>query len=218
MAISGDNPMQDGDKSLLDLAAASQTRPMASSPAAGAQEGPLYGAGADEPAWNPVLSVAGAAAGAGLGATVWFAIAYLLDIEFGYIAIAIGALSGWGAVRLGKRANALVGMIAAVAGVAGIFAGSYLSYYAVIHGEKVRQECRRGVEQVLAAEPETAGWTPAQKEAACERAYQIAMNSPDLAYFKVLTQDPKGFGMTVLFAVLGLYYGHRVGSGAKRSG
>ncbi|MHC4295106.1 MAG: hypothetical protein ACYSTL_05925 [Planctomycetota bacterium] len=167
----------------------------------------------DEPTGNFALSVAGAILGAGAGAVIWFAVAYLTGIEIGYIAILVGSLAGWGAVGLGKIRSPGVGCIAAVAGVVGIFAGSYAGFHYGIH--KAMEKTQFEQEFYLterAVDPTFDHLTPQQKQLLCEEAYK-EFTRDDPGYLASITDSPWDLVVTILFGVLGLYYGFRVGSG-----
>ena len=78
---------------------------------------------------GPILPVVGAVIGGLIGASVWAAVSYFLNIEFGWIAIGVGALCGLGA-RLGGGAQTtgggvIAGAMAAVVSIGAIAGGKY---------------------------------------------------------------------------------------------
>ena len=160
---------------------------------------------------NLILSLIGAAGGASIGAGLWFLVEYFLNHQVGLIAILSGALAGWGAVALGGRRSALVGIIAALAGVGGIIGGSYASYKLTLHSDEVRAEVREELNKLLATNPETANLTRAEKDAVSEQMYEEMLKT--LTYFEVYKQNPGDLAWIGLFGLLGLYYGYRVGAG-----
>jgi len=76
----------------------------------------------------------GAAAGSTIGAAIWAAIIIGAQVQFGLIAVLVGALSGIGAA-FGARANVSVmtGLIAAVFAIAGVFGGKWYGGAAVAY-------------------------------------------------------------------------------------
>lgn len=176
---------------------------------------PPIAAAPDETQQPPslVMSAVGAAIGAGAGALVWFGIAYVLGIEFGYVAILVGSLAGWGAVWLGRVRNEAVGCIAAVAGVVGILLGSYGGYHHGFHIETAKAELRQEFYYTKTIEDPGFDYLSAeQKEAQFERAFQDAVRTAP-GYFASLTEEPFDLLIMLVFGGLGLYYGYRVGSG-----
>jgi hypothetical protein len=189
--------------------------------------GPLPAAGPGGPAapvFSPqapeqgslVMSIVGAALGAGAGATIWFVLEMVTGYAFGYVACLVGALAGWGAVWVGKRKNKSVGMIAAALGLAGVFAGSYLSFYVGFH--RLAQDpdaYRKKIEAEIAKDPQQAAtynaMTEDQKKAAIEYSRQKLVN---MGYFDAMAAgEAKDTGLMALFSFFGLYYGYRVGAG-----
>ncbi len=165
------------------------------------------------PQENLALSAAGAAVGAGSGALVWFAVAYVFGIEIGILAAFVGALAGWGAVWIGKTRSNTVGVIAAVAGLVGIFFGSYTGYYNGSHTDIERAQFRQEFYYAQRIEnPAFEYMSDQEKEAHFENTYQQHMNSQP-GYFASLTSDPLDVMIVLLFEALGLYCGFRVGSG-----
>jgi len=160
-------------------------------------------------------SLIGAAGGALLGALVWFALEYFVEIQIGYVAILCGAAAGWGAVLIGKQRNAMVGLIAAVAGLAGILGGSYACFYLVTHGERFEAEMRPVFEEFYAeaarTDPEIAAWTPEQKDASY-KAFSDEIRE-NLSFVDYAVGEGADALFLLLFGGLGLYYGFRVGSG-----
>ena len=165
---------------------------------------------------NIALSIVGAVLGASVGALVWFLIVHFANYQVGYIAILCGALAGWGAVLLGKMKNPTVGIIAALAGLGGIFAGSYAGYYVELHSEETRVIFRTAFYESLATNPDAANVTDEEKEQAFEEAYEEVLQSDDLSFFNVMEGSDLGF--MALFGLFGLFYGYRVGAGISKSG
>jgi len=165
---------------------------------------------------NYAMGAVGAGIGAGLGALIWWGIAYLTCMEFGYIAVAVGALAGWGTSWLTKYRDEVTGCIAAVAGVVGIFVGSYAAYYnnpiREMEMAGFRQDYR---EQMATEDPSWAGLSEAEKERRTARAYEAAVDAYNPGYWANLTADPMGFAITLLFGGLGLFYGFKVGRGDR---
>ena len=110
---------------------------------------PRFGEQNAEPQPGPVpgiaMSLVGAVLGAAVGAGIWLAVGYATGFEIGYIAILVGALAGWGAVLLGKTRSPAVGMIAAVAGLAGVIGGSYANYQVSLRSDSTREAFRSGL-------------------------------------------------------------------------
>lgn len=74
----------------------------------------------------PIAAVGAAALGTVLGAAAWAALAYYAHIEVGYLAVGVGALIGFLAVKAGGRGVSLA-VVAAVLAFASIFAGKYVA-------------------------------------------------------------------------------------------
>jgi len=166
---------------------------------------------------NLPASAFGAVLGGGFGGLIWFGIAYLTGFEFGLIAMFVGALSGWGAVSVGKVQNETVGCIAALAGVIGIFAASYASYYYGMRCESAKVEVREEFCQAMRIEdPSFDSLSPEEKDALFEEAYEQALKEAP-GYLAAVSSSPWDLVMTVLFGGLGLYYGFRVGSGVGKT-
>lgn len=70
--------------------------------------------------------IAGALIGAGLGASLWAAVAHFTGYEVGIVAWAVGGLVGFGASILGGR-GAAMGVICAILALVAIFFGKYIS-------------------------------------------------------------------------------------------
>ncbi len=163
------------------------------------------------PPGNLVLTVVGAAAGAGLGALIWCGVEYLLSLRIGYVAVAVGALAGGGAVLLGKTRGKTVGIIAALAGVAGIALGSYMSFRLAVRSSAVRDVFRQGFMQEVAKAPGAAEIPQADKDAACDAAYQEFLR--EYGYRDYLKDEPGDLAWMGLFGAIGLIVGYRIGKG-----
>lgn len=74
---------------------------------------------------NVGLGVAGAVGGAVVMGIVYGLVGRFVG-EYQYIAIAVGAVSGLGAIKLGKGQSIVVGVVAAVATLGAMFAGKLL--------------------------------------------------------------------------------------------
>ncbi|MEM7515440.1 MAG: hypothetical protein AAF368_00760 [Planctomycetota bacterium] len=74
----------------------------------------------------PITAVGAAAVGAVLGAAAWAALAYYAHIELSYLAVGVGALIGFLAVKAGGRGVPMA-VVAAVFAFASIFAGKYIA-------------------------------------------------------------------------------------------
>ena len=74
------------------------------------------------------LAIAGGAAGAILGGILWAVVAVVTDYEVGYVAIAVGALAGWGVVLScgGKKGQTLQIVAVACSGL-GLLLGKYFT-------------------------------------------------------------------------------------------
>ncbi len=74
----------------------------------------------------------GGLVGAALGAVIWAAVAYFIDYELGYIALAVGFLSGLFAVLFsGGRRGIPIQLIAILTALIGIFVGKYAAVYTI---------------------------------------------------------------------------------------
>jgi len=109
---------------------------------------PLAKLSAKRPEGNFLMGVVGAVVGAGIGAGVWFAIGYATNYELGIIAIVVGALAGWGALLLGKMHSPALGL-AAAAGVAGIFLGSYAVYWHNTYSQSAYPDFKKNYVEAL---------------------------------------------------------------------
>lgn len=78
-----------------------------------------------------LLGVIGACLGAGVGALIWGAVAYYANLIFGLIATLVCVLAGIGARWFAGGPSEPIGIIAALAGVAGIWGGTFVCYYAM---------------------------------------------------------------------------------------
>ncbi|USB33971.1 hypothetical protein [Paenibacillus sp. YPG26] len=85
---------------------------------------------------NLVLPILGALAAAILGAALWAVVGISTDREVGFVALAIGALTGY-AVQLltNKRTTRVHQIIAVITSIIGVLLGKYLLFgYAVNNG------------------------------------------------------------------------------------
>lgn len=73
-----------------------------------------------------IKGVIAAVAGGLLGVAVWTAVSHFTGAEIGYVAVAVGALAGFG-MRLGagRRAGPVAGVIAAAIAIASVVGGKY---------------------------------------------------------------------------------------------
>lgn len=190
------------------------------------------------------VSVAGAVLGAALGAFVWFLIEFYLEYQVGYVAILVGALAGGGAVLLGRRKSVAVGAIAALAGVVGVFAGSYATYFAALRSDEVVGQWRSDFDSAVAAmdamdpaeREETLAAAPADvqeimgglyrdgseptaeaREAAFDRFCDAIRADESVSYAAFVTQDSKYLMYLGLFGLIGLFIAFKVGSGRTSS-
>lgn len=187
-----------------------------------------------------LLSVVGAVIGAAAGAFVWFLVEYYLEVQVGYVALLVGALAGGGAALLGRRRGIVVGVIAAAAGVAGIFGGSYAVYRVAIDSDEVRAEWRKPFDEMVtaiqvmdpAARPLAItqiddvdlqksfeamyrdGRTPtaAELDTAFEQLCDAIKADESLSYTAFLTSDTKYMMFMLLFGLFGLGIGFKVGA------
>lgn len=89
---------------------------------------------------NLGFAIIGATLGALLGAGIWCAIEYLLQMQYVYIALLCGLLSGGGAVLLGGGRSQAVGVVSAAAGTVSIVLGLYLSFQVYVHSDAARRQ------------------------------------------------------------------------------
>jgi hypothetical protein len=75
---------------------------------------------------NLVKGAIGALIGSLLGGAIWGGIGIGTGMEVGYVAIGVGALAGIGAAKLGGGKSAMLGVIAAIFSIFGVFAGKYI--------------------------------------------------------------------------------------------
>lgn len=161
----------------------------------------------EPPSGSVGLAVVGAALGAGLGAGAWFAIEHFFQYQFGYIAVACGALAGVGAVKLGKTQGFHIGVIAALMGVLGVVAGSYGAFYAGLHGERAREEIRG----ILQADPGFAAQPAEAQEQAIDVQHQMIVSQ--VSYIEYVKDDTRSLTYMLVFAGIGLFVGFKVGVG-----
>jgi hypothetical protein len=76
---------------------------------------------------NPVLAIMGGLAAAVLGALLWMVVQVTLNLQVGYVALAIGAMVGLAIRGLGHSSNPVYGILGAVLTLAGCLGGEILS-------------------------------------------------------------------------------------------
>ncbi len=181
------------------------------------------------PGPNIALATVGAVLGATVGACIWFAIAYFANYRVGFVAIASGALAGLFASKLGKGKCATIGVIAALAGGAGVLGGSWVTYYALKHSDRTRQELKKYFDvscselaKVAADVDKTeAKRHEARRELAKEEAegfegyYKRTIQDPNNNYIVFITLDGRDTGIMIMMGLLGMYCGYRAGSGEQ---
>lgn len=145
------------------------------------------------PGGSLLMSVVGAAGGAAVGAGIWMLVGYLASLEIGYIAILVGALAGWGAVLLGKTQSPTVGVISAVAGLAGVVAGSYGGYCIVLHSDDTRQTVYAGMMDTWHGMTALEFIGQADADRIAEESYQEDRDSGDLPAATSLDEYRKKF-------------------------
>jgi hypothetical protein len=156
-------------------------------------------------------AVVGASIGAAIGAGIWAAVAYFTGYEIGYIAALVGALAGWGASAGGEQSPS-VGAVAAVIGLVGICAGSYGAFYLTKNSDEVRQVLAEAIRSDLkSSEPEWHALPSGEKTARVEAELDALV--AQIGYTDVM--DTGDWLFMVLFGVLGLGAGYRIGSGAS---
>lgn len=74
-------------------------------------------------------AIVGGLVGALLGSALWAVIGIVTEYEVGYVAIAVGFLSGGGVVLLGRQRGIPYQMIAVLMSLVGLFAGKYYLYF-----------------------------------------------------------------------------------------
>lgn len=158
------------------------------------------------------LAILGAVLGAAVGAAVWAAVEILTGYQIGYIAILVGALAGWGASLLGGGRSRTVGVIAATAGLAGVIAGSYASFYFQLHSDDTKQMARAQFEQGASTHAEWNQLAAEERNAIFEAAYEAEFLS-SVTYMDIVKEEPKSFAIMLVFAAIGLFVGFKVGSG-----
>lgn len=161
-------------------------------------------------------SIIGAALGAGVGAAIWIGIGYATGYEIGWIAVLVGVLAGLGAVGLGREQSPTVGVIAAIAGLAGILVGSYGTYYVTIHAEKTMRQLLPAAQTKLQEDPEFKK-LPDDEQKRIARKFVEEQVLPRVTYSEVLCDSPKGAALLVLFGLFGLGYGYKYGSGGNQT-
>ena len=75
---------------------------------------------------NLVKGAIGALIGSLLGGAIWGGIAIGNGLEVGYVAFGVGALAGIGASKFAGGKSAMLGVIAALFSIFGVFAGKYI--------------------------------------------------------------------------------------------
>lgn len=162
----------------------------------------------------------GAALGAGLGGALYAGVGIFSGYEIGFLAILCGALAGWGAVALnGGQQDPGVGLIAAVVGLAGILGGSYATYHYYIGvglSEELREEAWEEFRSTARTNPLWSRLNRAELKDRFDTHWAELVKNPP-SYFQTLVDSPGDAVMMVLFGLLGLYYGYRVGSGAGQN-
>jgi hypothetical protein len=79
---------------------------------------------------GPLKALIGAAVGGAIGAGIWAAVAYNMNLEIGWIAWGVGLLCGLGAMMAVRDdADHLTGGIAAVVAIASVAGGKYLAVH-----------------------------------------------------------------------------------------
>ncbi len=151
-----------------------------------------------------LFSALGALFGASVGAMAWFCLEYYANYQIGYIAIASGVFAGMGAVHFGGRNGLDIGIIAAVAGLAGVLAGSYAGFRVAMQGDEVRAEVAAMVTQVEGFDE----FTVEEREYFTEVVYQEVLDS--VTYLDYAKDD---LGFLLLFGGIGVFYGFRTGRG-----
>ncbi len=151
-----------------------------------------------------LFSALGALFGASVGAMAWFCLEYYANYQIGYIAIASGVFAGMGAVHFGGRNGLDIGIIAAVAGLAGVLAGSYAGFRVAMQGDEVRAEVAAMVTQMEGFDEAT----PRERDYITEVVYQEVLDS--VTYLDYAKDD---LGFLLLFGGIGVFYGFRTGRG-----
>ena len=75
---------------------------------------------------NLVKGAIGALLGSLIGGAIWGGIGIGTGMEVGYVAIGVGALAGIGASKFAGGKSAMLGVIAALFSIFGVFAGKYI--------------------------------------------------------------------------------------------
>ncbi|NBB95712.1 MAG: hypothetical protein GVY16_08210 [Planctomycetes bacterium] len=156
-----------------------------------------------------IPTILGGLIGAGLAATLWVVVAVSTGYEIGWLAILVGAGAGWGAALLARRRNATVGTLAAVIGAAGVVAGSYVSFEIIKD-----REISAAMVQISAQAKRDPEFLRYNTEQQAEHLTYIENALRGITYVDALKESPGDAAFLVLFGLLGLYYGYRVGVGS----
>jgi hypothetical protein len=157
----------------------------------------------------------GASVGAGLAAVVWVVVAVTTGYEIGWLAVLVGAAAGWGASMLASEKSPSVGLIAAVIGAAGVIGGSYVAF--AIMKDDVVDATVDAIVVAVQEDDEFQQLGREEREQELAEAEEAIRHIENITYFDALSESPRDLGLLVLFGVLGLYYGYRVGSGSGKS-
>jgi hypothetical protein len=76
---------------------------------------------------NKARGMAGALLGASVGAAVWASVVYYTGYEIRYVAVAVGALAGFGSRFIGGGRDNQLGVFAAICALMGILVGQFLA-------------------------------------------------------------------------------------------
>jgi hypothetical protein len=153
--------------------------------------------------------IIGAALGAGVGAAIWIGIGYATLYEVGYIAVLVGVLAGLGGVGLGREQSPSVGIICALAGLAGVIGGSYGNYYIMFETPAGKTKLLKECEKELAKYPEAASASPEKKKELFDEVFKKLPKT----YGEYITTDFESVGLLALFGILGMVTGWRYGTG-----
>jgi len=163
-------------------------------------------------------SIFGAVVGAGLGAMVWATIVRLTGWMMGFVAMLVGAIAGWGAIVFTRRRDRTVGIVAAAATLAGVLAGSCLSYRGRLHSDRVKANLRSEFDrQILPKYPDPSALSEEQKSIEFEKFYQSTIDSEATSYWRYVRAHPTEFAFTAIFGLLGAAYAYRIGSSKPKS-
>ncbi len=83
-------------------------------------------------AQNLPLGIVGGLVGAAIGAAAWAAITMVTDYQIGWMAIAIGFLTGLGMRTLGKGREPIFGIFGAALALAGVVVGNLIVIHLIV--------------------------------------------------------------------------------------